>query len=326
MKIDITVVVCLYNAEKYIVETLRSLQQQTLKEFKLLIIDDCSTDSSVKKVEVFLAKKKLNYTQLVTLKKNRGTAYVRNYALHYVTTPLILFFDADDLAKPDLLKKLYTKIKDKENYIAVSCYSKYINEHSRKIAGGHFIGPLSEEEFKFKAENGKLILIPNVTLFDRQKAIEAGGYRQKGFPAGKIRYQDLSEDLDLWSRMSDFYTENNCTIITIPEVLFYYRKITSSLSASKLSLIGMQNKIRFIKRNLKLRRAGKEEIDFIAYMKSFTLCEKLKYYFIDNSAFYYRKAGFLYVRGSYLGFLFHISLSAILNPFYIIDKLKSNVL
>jgi hypothetical protein len=126
--------------------------------------------------------------------------------------------------------------------------------------------------------------------------------------------------------MSDFHTKYNSIILTIPEVLFYYRKITSSLSASKQSLVGMQNKIRYIKKNLKLRRAGKEEINFISYMESFTLYERIKYYFMDSSAYFYRKAGFLYVQKKYLGFLIYITLSAILNPFYIINKLKSNIL
>ncbi|NOQ32167.1 MAG: glycosyltransferase [Helicobacteraceae bacterium] len=319
----ITVVICLYNAENYIVETLESLENQTLKDFDLLIIDDCSPDNSVNKVKEFFKTSPFQSTEIIHFEENRGTAYARNFALHHVKTPFMLFFDADDIAKPDLIEKLYSKINENDDNIAVSCYSKYIDTNSKKIAGGHYIGPTSEDEFRYKAENGKLILIPNVTLFRTEFAIQVGGYRLKGFVSGKPRYQDLSEDLDLWSRMSDFYTSGK-VMLTIPEVLFYYRKNTSSLSASKDSLIAMQNKIRYIKLNLKRRRVGKNDLSFIDYMDSLTRSQKVKNYFKDTSAFYYRKAGFSYVEKSYLSFAYFMMISVLLNPSYIVDKIKSN--
>ena len=47
MERDVTVAICMYNAEKYIEETLACIMAQTLQDFHLLIVDDCSTDSSV---------------------------------------------------------------------------------------------------------------------------------------------------------------------------------------------------------------------------------------------------------------------------------------
>ncbi len=320
---EITVVICLYNAENYIKETLESLYNQTFKDFNLLIIDDCSSDNSVSIIKKFFQINTFQSTEIINFGENKGTAYARNFSLHHVKTPLMMFFDADDIAKPKLLEKLYTKIKGSEDYIAISCHSKYIDLNSKNIVGGHFIGPVSIEQFRYKAENGKLILIPNVTLFKRCIAIISGGYRLEGFSNGKPRYQDLSEDLDLWSRMSDFY-DSDKIMLTIPEVLFLYRKNTSSLSASKDSLVAMQNKIRFIKFNLKRRRLGKKDIFFVDYLASLSTLDKVRHYFKDLSAFYYRKAGFLYVENSYISFIFYMSFSLILNPFYILDKVKSN--
>ena len=128
----------------------------------------------------------------------------------------------------------------------------------------------------------------------------------------------------MWSRMSDFYKDGKI-MITIPEVLFYYRKNTSSLSASKDSLIAMQTKIRFIKTNLKRRRNNKQDITFIEFLESLSLKEKFLNSLKDLSAFHYRKAGFLYVEKKYLGFLLNLFYSIILNPMYIVDKFKSNI-
>ena len=320
---NITVVICLYNAENYIIETLESLNNQTLKDFNLLVIDDCSPDNSVNRVKEFFETSSFKSTEIIHFEENKGTAYARNFALHHVKTPLMMFFDADDVAKPDLLEKLYIKINENDENIAISCHSKYIDVNSNKIVGGHYIGPTSKEEFIYKAENGKLILIPNVTLFKPDFAIQSGGYRLKGFASGKPRYQDLSEDLDMWSRMSDFYATGK-VMLTIPEVLFYYRKNTSSLSASKDSLIAMQNKIRYIKYNLKRRRAGKDDVLFVDYMSSLTPQQKEKNYIKDTSAFYYRKAGFSYVERSYFSFVYFMIMSVLLRPSYIVDKVKSN--
>lgn len=322
---EITLVICLYNTEAFIVESLNSLESQTFKKFKLLVINDNSSDRSLKIAEEFLKKSSFIEYEIIDLEENKGTAYVRNLALYKVETLLMMFFDADDIAKPHLLEKLYNRIKENEDYIAVSCYSQYIDSDSNKINGGQFIGPDQEENFVSRAKNGKLIFMLPPTLFKRECALKAGGYRIKGFDDKKIRYQDLSEDLDLWSRMSDFYIDNKI-MITIPEVLFYYRKNTNTLSASKESLFAMQEKIRYIKFNLKRRRSGLKDIDFTEYISTLSNKDKKRNLRKDISAFYYRKAGFLFVNRAYLRFAYYIVRSFLYNPSYILDKFRSNFL
>lgn len=325
MKNKITVVICLYNAEKFIVETLESLNAQTFNEFNLLILDDHSVDNSVEEVKKYLSEDVQLESELICFDENKGTAHLRGFALEYVKTPLMMFFDADDVAKPQLIECLQNKIYSNENIMAVSCYSKYIDHDSNPIIGGQFIGPTTEMDFIASAKAGKLIFMLPPTLFKKDLAIRAGGYRVKGFPEGERRYQDLSEDLDLWSRMSDFYCDGK-VMLTIPKALFFYRKVTSSLSASKGSLVAMQDKIRFIKHNLKRRRRGAEDIDFVSYRASFSRKDKIGNYAKDMSAYHYREAGFLLVRRSYTRFIYHIIISVLLNPAYFLDKIKSNLI
>lgn len=320
---DLTVVICLYNAGQYIDETMESLLVQTKRDYKLLVIDDCSTDDSAE--IAYQYTNKFEDFKLISRPENEGTASVRNFALNIVETPLMLFFDADDIADPEYVEKLYSKITESKNYIAVGCYSQYIDSSSNKIMGGHFIGPTSEEIFKRKAENGKLILLPCSTIFRKEWALKAGGFKQEHFPTGDIRYQDLSEDLDLWSRMSDFYVQG-MVMITLPKILFYYRKNSGSLSGSREKLFAMQHKMRFIKVNLKRRRKGLSDIRFTEYMETLSRIDKLAYFFKDSSAYHYRQAGFKYINKSYTGFLYHMMRSIVYNPFYIVHKIKSNFL
>lgn len=51
---DLTLAICMYNAERYIEETLGCIMAQTIQDYNLLIVNDCSTDSSVERVERFL--------------------------------------------------------------------------------------------------------------------------------------------------------------------------------------------------------------------------------------------------------------------------------
>jgi len=323
---DLTVVVCLYNARNYIIKCLDSLSNQSYKRFKLLIINDSSTDDSLSIVEDYLAKQSYLEYAVISLPVNKGTAYTRNYALSQVKSPLMLFFDADDIASPALIEKLITRIKEDAHCIAVSCHSKYIDTYSNHISGGIYLGPTSKEEFFWRAKSGKLIFMPICTLFNVRYAINAGGFVQEGFPNEiDIRYQDLSEDLDLWSRMSDFYKDDKY-MITIPEVLFYYRKNTSSLSSSRTNLFAMQGKIRYVKFNLKRRRKGLGDITYIEYANSEEVKNKKSNFYKDISAYYYRQAGFYFVKKSYLKFIINMILSFRYNPKYILNKVKYNII
>ena len=53
---NLTLAICVYNAEKYIKETLESVMAQTMQDFQLLIVNDCSTDNSVAIIEQFFAE------------------------------------------------------------------------------------------------------------------------------------------------------------------------------------------------------------------------------------------------------------------------------
>lgn len=189
--------------------------------------------------------------------------------------------------------------------------------------GGQNIGPKTVEEFVFRAKNGKLIFMLPITLFYREKAIEAGGYRQEGFPEGEIRYQDLSEDLDLWSRMSDFY-QKGFVMLTIPKALYYYRKTHTSLSTGKDRQLAMNYKIAFIKYNLKLRRANKTEVSFKQFIAEMSLHERKKLESKFKAGYLYREAAFEIMDHQYISAIIKLIRSFIASPEFMVQKLKAN--
>jgi len=316
---DLTVAICVYNAAKYISETLHSLKVQTCSDFHLLIIDDCSTDDSVTVINKFFKDNPRQF-ELKSIEINRGIANARNTALRNATTKYLLFIDADDLIEPSLIETLYKKAISDTRIMAVTCWSQFIDMQGHKIVGGTYLGVRDEDEFKEKAKAGKLFFMPIHTLFDRDAAIKAGGFTIAGFPDGKPRYQDYCEELDLWTRMSDLYIDGKY-FTTIPETLYYYRK-SDGLSSNHLNMI---LKMRYTKANVRRRRAGKQNLTFVEFYNSLSAKELREIKREGFAADSLRNGAILLKRGNVFkgGWLLLQSITT--RPSYFFDKLKHNL-
>ena len=102
----ISVIIPMYNAEKYIAECLESVLAQTLQDIEVILVDDCSTDSSVAIAESYLEKfgGRLN---IYDNEKNSGAGGTRNNGLLKAAGEYVYFMDADDLILADGLEKVY---------------------------------------------------------------------------------------------------------------------------------------------------------------------------------------------------------------------------
>ncbi len=316
---DLTLAICMYNAERYIEETLISVLGQTFRDFHLLIVDDCSTDGSVKIAEGFLNKFGREY-ELVSFEENRGIAYARNFALEYAETSYILFVDADDILEPNLVEREYTTITSDKDLMGVSCWSEFMNVNGQKIHGGTYLGAQTKEEFIDKASRAKLIFLPIHTMFDRELAIKSGGFAVKGFPSGKPRYQDFCEELDLWTRMSDNYNQGKA-FVTLPEVLYHYRK-SDGLSSNHFNMI---IKMRYTKCNLRRRRSQQEEYSFEDFLNSLSSQELKEYKKEAQAADALRKGVFYLKEKNIIKSVKYVCLSLWYRPSYFWDKLRYNL-
>ena len=320
MKTEVTLAICMYNAEKYIEETLSCIMAQTMQDFHLLIVNDCSTDGSVECVKRFFKQNPRQY-ELVSLPENRGLCAGRRFVEEHATTKYLLFVDADDWPLPYFVEKLYKKIISDDKLIAVGCYLQYIDLYGRRIKGGIFLGETTKDSFFQKARNGKLIFMASTSLYDREIALSVGGHNINGFPKGKPRYQDLCEDLDLWTRMSDLYTEGKA-IVVIPEVLYYYRKG----DGISLSSLGMLLRMRHIKMNLKRRRKGLDEWSFIDFRTQLSTEEMRRLEKEACAADALRRAYYHLHAGHIMAGVKDLFLSIKSNPHYFVDKVKHNLL
>jgi len=103
-----TVIIPLYNKEKYIENAIKSILNQTFTDFNLLIINDCSTDDSA----TIASKYESDKVQIFTHEKNAGLSASRNTGIKNANSNYITFLDADDLWKPTFLESIFQLIQN----------------------------------------------------------------------------------------------------------------------------------------------------------------------------------------------------------------------
>ncbi|MEI0539642.1 glycosyltransferase family 2 protein [Brachyspira pulli] len=108
----ISVIIPVYNVEKYIVKCLDSISNQTFTNIEIICIDDCSTDNSVKLIEEY--QKKDNRIILIKNQINKGASYSRNIGIKKSTSDYITFIDSDDYVNLEYLECLYSPIYKKK--------------------------------------------------------------------------------------------------------------------------------------------------------------------------------------------------------------------
>ena len=121
----VSIITPIYNSEKYITETIESIQAQTYTNWELLITDDCSTDQSIDIIKSH--QKNDNRIRLFLLDKNQGAGVARNNSIKEANGRYIAFCDSDDLWKQDKLAKQIKFMK--ENQVSFTyCSYDIVNE------------------------------------------------------------------------------------------------------------------------------------------------------------------------------------------------------
>ena len=108
----ISVIIPVFNSEKYLAVCLESLLIQTFKDFEIIVVDDCSTDDSCAIAESFLEKFGGRLKILSMEKNSGGAALPRNKGLHFSRGEYIFFMDPDDMLTPNALEEMYNLAKD----------------------------------------------------------------------------------------------------------------------------------------------------------------------------------------------------------------------
>ncbi|OXB01264.1 glycosyl transferase [Flavobacterium oncorhynchi] len=204
-----------FNAEKFIKAAVESVQKQTYENWEMILVDDASTDKTVKIIADFIQKEsRIKHYQLQT---NSGNGFARNIALEKASGKYIAFLDADDLWFPEKLEKQIQFLKANNLSFTFSfydCIDDNGNNLNRRVQTPI---PLTYKQLFFCNYVGNLTAIYDADFFGKIK-LESSQKRQ---------------DWRLWLTILKQIKEAKA----VPESLALYRIRKDSISSSKFKLI-----------------------------------------------------------------------------------------
>jgi len=125
----VSVIMPVYNAEKYLEETLHGLVKQTLQEIEIICIDDGSTDTSSQILDEW--RKKDSRIMLLS-QKNKGAGAARNLGISRASGEYLSILDADDRFEPDMLQAAYEKAKNMQADVCVFKMDRFTEQSGRR--------------------------------------------------------------------------------------------------------------------------------------------------------------------------------------------------
>jgi glycosyltransferase involved in cell wall biosynthesis len=204
----ISVLMPCFNHGAFIGEAIDSVLAQTFQDFEIIVIDDGSTDAVTRDVLSRLTKPRTTVLKTV----NQGLPAARNHAAGHASGRLFCALDADDKLAPTWFEKAVRVLDDRPDLAFVS----------------HWLETFGDEHWTWKPERCDLPALlarntVNGAAVVRREAFEAvGGY--------DVSMREGCEDWDFWLRLA----ERGFPGTIIPEVLFYYRRRSDSMSREML--------------------------------------------------------------------------------------------
>lgn len=142
----VSVVMAVYNAENYLEQSIESIIDQTLNDWELLIVDDGSTDNSLRIAENYSCRD--NRIKIICNSKNIGLAASLNKVIEAAKGKYIARMDADDIALKNRLKYQVNFLENNPDYILVGSNAIYINDAGQLF--GHTNLSLVDEEIRVR--------------------------------------------------------------------------------------------------------------------------------------------------------------------------------
>ena len=254
MKIAVSVIVPVYNVERYLTQCLDSLVNQTLEAIEIIVVNDGTKDNSQSIIDQFQAQYPSKIRSF--FKTNGGLGDARNFGMQKATGEYIGFVDSDDYVEHDMYQKMYD-LAQRDNLDLVVCGLEYFYEDSNRI---------DVKQGLFNAENidstKSIFLSP---LFAWNKL-----YRK-----ALIDKFSLEFPVQLWYEDIPFTTPFfalSQRIGVVEETLIHYRQRSTSIMGSRNN-----DKIHDIILIMKLCHSRFKSLDILE-----TYSKELEYLFIDQ--------------------------------------------
>ncbi len=211
-KIRCSVVMTVYNAEKYLRDTIESVLRQTEKNFELIIVNDCSTDSSEDIIKEYLSDKRISYFKN---EKNLKVSKTRNFGVSKASADYVAFVDSDDIWLDNKLEKQLNFMEEKNAQI---CYSSYGFMSDDGIMQNKVFDVPKEVNFKKLLKQN--VITPSASIFKKELLLKYPFYADK-----------VHEDFVAFLQM---LKNEKITAYGLADPLILYRLTSNSKSRNKI--------------------------------------------------------------------------------------------
>lgn len=217
MSIKYSVLVPVYNVEKYISECIESVLQQTYTNFELILVDDGSPDKSGIICDDYAQS---DSRIKVFHKENKGLIHTRRYAIERAVGDYYIFLDSDDKIKQDALERINRKILEYD-------YCDCLIYGLERISDGKVISTVNdpvEEMLSKKEEIYRKVFFSTDYNSMCRKAVKSSVFHETDYsPFYHLKYsEDLLQSLEIYK-----YSK---TVVFIPDILYEYRMNQASIT------------------------------------------------------------------------------------------------
>ena len=228
----ISIIIPLYNANRYIAGTLQSVLKQTYSNFEVIIVDDGSTDRGVEICQAF------NDPRIKIIRQaNRGLPGARNTGIRHAQGDYIALLDSDDLWSPHKLDRHISHLEQNPDVGISFCYSEFIDESDKRLGlyqkSKRLIGIMPDDILcRNPVGNGSSAVIRRSVLQDIKFQANIQGTIECCYFDEHLRERHAdATDVEFWLRTR---ITTKWLIAGIPEVLTYYRINEGGLSANAM--------------------------------------------------------------------------------------------
>jgi glycosyltransferase involved in cell wall biosynthesis len=300
----ITVVMPVYNGERFLRSAIESVLSQSFQDFELLAIDDGSTDSTRQILDAFRAEdKRVN----VIFRPHLGYAAALNVGIQRASNGLIAMMDADDIMLPNRLERQLSFLRSNPHASVICSYAYLIDVKGRII--GTSQNDIDVQRGKDKRDPTLFCEIVNPSVLMRKAdIIQVGGYRESYI---------FAPDRDLWTRLVTSGYDIQCQ----PEFLLCYRLHLSAISAQSMhrnALFATLGNINFVR-----RLQGEAEItfhEFLIQRSQRPLRKRLNDWRTWTALMYYKRATRYRGECKWIGCFRSLAIAVLLAPAYVIKR------
>jgi Glycosyl transferase family 2 len=213
---SVSVVMSVYNGERFLGEAVESVLTQTLSDLELIVVDDGSDDSGPQILAEYASR---DPRVAVHRQANQGRAIALNRGIDLARAPFVARLDADDVAMPTRLEYQHQFLSEHAAVAIVGGAVAFVDESSRPFAEVQY--PLEDAEIRRAFAHTTPLAHPAV-MIAREALHSAGGFRP---------VLQEAEDVDLWLRIAERHELAN-----LPDVVVHYRLHPAQATMRRLEL------------------------------------------------------------------------------------------